>query len=83
MHVFGPPAIENTIPKQWILSFETPEPCIRRGALRSSDKTRWLDSCDAQQSVHNRAPGAVSRPGANLEFQFQKYADLRQGVNNS
>jgi S-adenosylmethionine:tRNA-ribosyltransferase-isomerase (queuine synthetase) len=52
-------------------------------ALRSSDKIRWRDSSDAQQSVHNRAPGAVSRPGAALEFQFQKYADLRKGVNNS
>ena len=31
--------------------------------------------------MRNRKPGAVSRPGAIPEFQFQKYADLLKGVN--
>jgi hypothetical protein len=33
--------------------------------------------------VRNRKPGAVSRPGAVLEFQFRKYTDLAGGVNNA
>jgi hypothetical protein len=43
--------------------------------------TRWLDPGPAL--IRNRKPGAVSRPGAVLQFQFPEYTDLAQGVNNA
>jgi hypothetical protein len=74
---------ENTIGKQWLPGSGALEPCSTRraGGIPLARRNHWLTLhlCSAR----NRKPGAVSRPGAILEFQFRKYTDLPAGVNNS
>jgi hypothetical protein len=77
MHASGAPGIDNTIAEQWTLTSEAAEPCNDRRAPRPQRLAR-----SGSASMRNRKPGAVSRPGATLEFQFHKYTDLRKGVNN-
>jgi hypothetical protein len=65
------------------LNFEGAGAMQRRQGSRNPLGLAKLAARSRSSPMLNKKPGAVSRPGAVLEFQFPEYTDLPKRVNNT